>query len=280
MIKRTLLWVCLGLGLVTAAAAVEEPPRLIAQTHDSGFPDGHDTYNGMGAASDGNIYYALSSPRFDVGARMFCFNPRTDEIRQLGDLTEMCGELGQNTIVQGKSHVNFVEANGKLYFATHIGFYSVIDGMEKMGIPPEGWKPYPGGHLLSYDLKTGAFEDFGIGPQAEGIITMNMDTVRGRIYGITWPKGIFFRYDLAKKDWKAFGPQSQLGEDGKGDTYRTICRSIAVNPDDGSAYFTIAEGDILRYDYAQDTVAKVEGENLRKDYFGIYDPSSPGHMGY
>ena len=34
-----------------------------------------------------------------------------------------------------------------------------------MGIPPAGYKPYPGGHLLAYDLKTGKFEDFGIAPR-------------------------------------------------------------------------------------------------------------------
>ena len=31
--------------------------------------------------------------------------------------------------------------------------------METMGIPPVGYKPYPGGHFLSYDMRTGKFED-------------------------------------------------------------------------------------------------------------------------
>ena len=182
--------------------------------------------------------------------------------------------------MQGKSHVNFVESKGKLYFCTHAGYYSIINGEEKMGIPPAGWTPYPGGHLLSYDLATEKFEDFGIPVPGEGVLALNMDTQRGRIYGISWPKGHFFRYDLASKETKDFGLFAEQGEDGKGPTYRTLCRSIAVNLADGSAWFTTSTGDIYRYDYNADKVAKLEGEDLRKDYFGLYDPTSPGHMGY
>ncbi|NLH15264.1 MAG: hypothetical protein GX455_01665 [Phycisphaerae bacterium] len=254
--------------------------KLTARTFNSGFPDAHDTYNGMGTGSDGRIYYVLCSERFDVGAQMFAFDPTTQKIQHLGDLTEACGEKGKNTIVQGKSHVNFVEADGKLYFSTHIGYYSIIDGMEKMGIPPAGWKPYPGGHLLAYEIKTGRFEDLGIVPQNEGVLTTNMDSRRGRIFGLTWPKGIFFRFDVAKKDMKNFGSVFAEGENGKGASYRTICRSIAVNLDDGSAWFTNSEGTLFRYDAQSDSLSPIVGEDMKKDYFGLYDPTSAGHMGY
>jgi hypothetical protein len=176
--------------------------------------------------------------------------------------------------------VNFVEAGGKLYFATHIGFYSIIDDMEKAGIPPAGMKPYPGGHLLAYDMATGRFQDFGAGPRHEGIITMNLDTRRMRIYGITWPTGVFFRYDIPRKEWKELGAFFELGENGKGATYRTICRSLAVDPEDGSVYFSTSEGTIHRYRYDRDAVEDVQGDNLKKDYFGSYDVTSPGHMAY
>lgn len=254
--------------------------KLIAKTYNSGFADAHDTYNGMGTGSDGKIYYVLSSERYDVGGQMYSFDPKTKKLTHVGDLTEVCGEKGKNTIVQGKSHVNFVEANGKLYFSTHIGYYSIVDGKETWGIPPAGWKPYPGGHLLSYDLKTGRFEDFGVAPGKEGVLASAMDTRRGRLFGLTWSSGSFFRYDLAKKDWKDFGKMCAEGEDGTGANYRTVCRSIAVDLDDGSAYFTTSEGTIMRYRADKDSVEPVAGENMIKDYFGLYDPISPGHMGY
>ncbi len=264
----------------TSADPFQPARRLIARTYNSGFPEGHDTYNGMGCASDGNVYYVLSSEKHDVAGQMFCFDPKRRQVRHLADLTEACGEKGQNVIVQGKSHVNFVESDGRLYFATHIGFYSVIDGMEKMGVPPSGWKPYPGGHLLAYGLKSGKFEDLGIAPDREGILSFNMDTRRGRLFGLTWPSGIFFRFDLATRQMKSFGKSCAEGENGKGEAYRTICRSIAVDPIDGSAWYTTSEGSILHYQASTDSVEVVKKEDLKKDYFGLYDPTSPGHMGY
>lgn len=274
----------IALVCLCSAHAQQDPflpaHKIIGQKHNSGFPDGHDTYNGMGAASDGRIYYVLSTYVHDVGARMFSFDPATGTIELLGDITEACGEKGKNSVVQGKSHVSFVESGGKLYFSTHAGYYSIIDGMEKMGVPPAGWTPYPGGHLLAFDLESKSFEDLGIAVPLEGILTTNMDVKRGRIYGITWPKGIFFRFDLSKREYRTFGQISEKGEDGVGPAYRTLCRSICINPSDGAAYFTNSDGVIFRYDCEKETISPVAGDDLRKDYFGLYDPTSPGHMGY
>ena len=263
-----------------AAGSVGNPAKLTADTYDSGFALAHDTYNGLSAASDGKIYYVLSSQAYDVAAQMYCFDPATRKIGHLGDLSAACGEKGLKAVAQGKSHVNFVECRGKLYFATHTGFYAVIDDMEKMGPPPPGWKPYPGGHFLAYDMATGKFQSLAVAPRGEGIITMNMDGRRGRLYGLTWPTGYFLRYDLAKKELKDLGPTCLQGENGKGAGYRTICRSLAVDPDDGSVYFTNGDGAIFRYRYDRDQIETVAGEDMKKDYFGLYDPASPGHMGY
>jgi hypothetical protein len=254
--------------------------KIIAKTYDSGFALGHDSYNAMGIGSDGRVYYVLSSESIDQGAKMFCFDPKTQQIKELGELTDACGEKGSKAIPQGKSHVNFIEVNGKLYFGTHLGFYSSVEGKESMGIPPAGYKPYPGGHLLCYDMKTGKFEDYGIAPGREGVLTFNMDKKGGRLFALTWPSGIFYRYNLATRDQKDFGKMCAKGEDGVGADYRTVCRSIVVNQDDGSAYFTTSEGAIYRYDPASDSVAAVQGEDMKKDYFGLYDPTNPGHMGY
>lgn len=263
-----------------AAKSTGGEKKLIAKVYNSGFAEAHDTYNGMGVSTDGVIYYVLCSDKADLGAKMYSLNPANGEIRLLGDLTEASGEKDAKSISQGKSHVNFIESNGKLYFATHIGFYSIIDGMEKMGIPPAGMKAYRGGHLLAFDIKAGAFEDLGMIPRGEGVLTLNMDTQRGRIYGLSWPTGFMFRYDLQKKELKELGDFFRKGENGKGDTYRTICRSLAVDPTDGSVYFTNGDGDISVYRYAADRVEMFAPGEMNKDYFGLYDPTSAGHMAY
>jgi hypothetical protein len=255
-------------------------PKLTARVHPAGFALAHDTFNGMAAGSDGKIYYVLSSESYETGAQAYSFDPATSQTKHLGDLTEACGEGGKKSIVQGKSHVSFVESNGKLYFATHVGYYSIIDGMEKMGVPPPGFHAYPGGHILSLDMASGKLEDLGKVPNGEGIITMSMDVKRGRIFALTWPTGNFFRFDLAKREFKDFGPFFEKGENGQGASYRTICRSIAVQPDEGTAWFTRGEGTIFRYDPVRDAVDIFKDENLKRDYFGLYDFTQGGHMAY
>jgi len=269
-------------GMTVREPAEGKAKKLTAKRYFSGFDEAHDTYNAISTASDGRIYYVLSSARYDKGGQMYVYDPRTDSIRFLADLTVVCGEKDARAIAQGKSHVNFRERDGKLYFATHVGYYQIIDGAECMPVdPPPGYHLYPGGHILSYDLTTGAFEDLALAPHGEGIITMAMDALRGQIYGITWPKGYFIHYDINSGTLEELGLVSANGEAGTpGDDYRVLCRSMFVDERDGYVYYSTAEGDIFRYVPGMERPEKVEGVDLRKDYFGRYDPSRPGSMGY
>jgi hypothetical protein len=97
---------------------------------------------------------------------------------------------------------------------------------------------------------------------------------------LTWPTGYFLRYDLGAHELKTLGPAAGLGERGKGSSYRTLCRSLVVDPEDGLVYFTTSEGAVLKYVPETNSIEKVAGVNMVKDYFGTYDPTSPGHMGY
>ena len=255
---------------------------LTAKRYFSGFDDAHDTYNAISEASDGKIYYVLSSALIDKGGQMYVYDPETDETKFLADLTDVSGEKGHGAIAQGKSHVRFHEKDGILYFATHVGYYEIIDGSERLPVnPPDGYKLYPGGHFLSYDLSSGEFDELAIAPDGEGIITMTMDKDRGHIYGITWPKGYFIHYDMNTKKLKNLGLVSAMGEAGTpGDDYRVVCRSMFVDHRDGAVYYSTSEGDIFSYSPNSEAVKKVENVNLRLDYFGKYDPTDPGSMGY
>ncbi len=261
----------------------QQPPpgpgkHLIAHAYNSGFAEGHDSYNSMGTGSDGKIYYVLSSESYDVAAQMFVFDPATKRITHLGDLNEACGQAGTKAIPQGKSHVNFVESHRKLYFATHIGVYANVNGRDTMGQPPPGYQPYPGGHFLAYEMDSGKFEDLATNPNHDGIIAATLDPDRGRLYGLTWPSGHFLRFDLAKKGLRDLGPiPGQLPDV---PVYRALCRAPVVARDDGSVYFTTVDGLILHYSYAADSMEVLQGEDMKKDYFGQFDPNVPGHMGY
>ena len=256
--------------------------KLIAKRYYSGFELAHDTYNAISTGKDGKIYYILSSEAIDKGGQMYVYDPETDQTNFLADLTNICGEKDMKAISQGKSHVRFYESNGKLYFATHVGYYEMIDGMERMPeTKPDGFKLYPGGHIVSYDLDTGKFEDLALIPYGEGVITMEMDTERQQIYGITWATGFFFHYDLNTGKLKNLGKVSANGEAGMpGDSYRALCRSMFVDHRDGAVYYSTSEGYIYTYSPGASSPKKVEGTDLRLDYFGKYDPTRPGNMGY
>ncbi len=254
--------------------------KITATIYDSGFEYSHDTYNGLSSASDGKIYYVLCSEKMDVAGQFYCFDPAAGKIEHLGDLTELCGEKEMKVVAQGKSHVNFCEMKGKLYFSTHLGYYSIIDGMEKPGLPKDGYGPYRGGHLLAFDMKTRKTEDLGIPPDKGGILTMNMDTVRGLIYGLTWPAGNLFRFTVETGEMEDLGAFTGKGENGKGQEFRVICRSIAVNQEDGTIYLTNAEGEIKQLRLGHNKVETIEGEDMRKDYFGTYDIFTSGSMAY
>jgi hypothetical protein len=253
---------------------------LRATAYDSHFPDAAkpgEAYNGMGVSSDGTIYYVLSSSQYDIPGQMYSFNPKTKAITHIANLNDAVGQGKMKAVAQGKSHVNFVQDGDKLYFSTHLGYYNNTGGVERTAAAPNGYRPYPGGHFMSYDMKTGKFTNLATAPGGQGIIAMNMDVQRGRLYGITWPAGDFLRYDLKTKTLKDLGTLFHGGELGTlGSTYRAICRRIVIDPRDGSAYFTTGDGAIHRYDYAADKVETIAGVNLKKDYFGSYNPSMHG----
>jgi hypothetical protein len=255
---------------------------LIARCFDSGFPDAHDTYNAMSMASDGRLYYVLSSDKLDVGGQMFRFNPSSEEIKHLGDLNVICGQSDKKCIAQGKSHVLFYEYQQKLYFATHVGYYQLIDGMDRLPEQaPDGFDLYPGGHILSYDLGNETFEDLSMIPDGEGVVSMCMDTQRGNMFGITWPTGQFFTYQVKDKKLTLLGKISGNGEAGTpGEDFRSLCRSLVVDEDTGHCYWTTIEGDIFYVDPMELKIHRLSNAHLRLDYFGKYEPSLPGTMGY
>jgi len=255
---------------------------MIAKRIYSGFSEAHDTYGALSIASDGKIYYILSSEDPKIGGHFYVYDPKKSKSDLIGDLTELCGEKEVKVIGQGKSHVPFYEMEGKLYFSTHIGIYELIDGMDRLPKNPiKGYGRYPGGHFLSYDLNTKQVMDLGKAPYGEGIISMTMDIHRGNIFAITWPTGYFLHFDLKSNLIKNIGKISYNGEGGfPRSDFRVLCRSLVVDPNSGIVYFSNAEGDILYYNPVSELVQKKEKSNLKKDYFGQYDPTMPGSMAY
>lgn len=255
---------------------------LAAVKHGAAPAGADDTYNAMSCAGNGKIYYVVSSSSLEKDGTMYVYDPATGKIELVTGLATICGEEKKKIVPQGKSHVRFYEKDGKLYFATHAGYYETVGGLPQIpASPPAGYERYSGGHILSYDLASGAFEDLALAPGNQGIITMTMDTARGQIYVLTWPKGELVHYDIMLNESKNLGPVSAQGEAGiPGDSYRILCRSMFVDAGEGDVYFSTADGDIFNYNPQWPSIQKLEGVDLRRDYFGKYDPGMPGTMAY
>ncbi|MHB9028191.1 MAG: hypothetical protein ACYC9O_05440 [Candidatus Latescibacterota bacterium] len=230
---------------------------------DAGFLYGETNYHAVQQASDGNVYYAINSHAHGQSASLFRYDPRSGEVKLLGSMNPATGEDGTKVFNQDKIHCDLYEMNGKLWFSTQGGSYG-----------GGNYGPYPGGHFLSYDLKTEKITDFGIAAPAkgsvpgEGIVCMGMDTKRGRMYGITWPGMLFVYYDAASGKMKNFGKKVET----PGITDLTAVpgnRAIGVDPRTGNVYWHNMDETISRYVYDTDAVEILEKPRLDLPIFKL-----------
>lgn len=253
-------------AIVTAACAPRgarapgDERVLVAERFDAGFSKGDSGYKGIGRGGD-RIYYQISCHRIESHAQVFAFDPATRAIEHVADLGEAVGEKGAKRVPQGKIHVDFIEHRGKLYTATHMGYYRTVGDIELPGTA-EGYGTYPGGHFLSYDMAARRFEDLGRAPEEEGIITMAMDKERERLYGLTWPGGLFVHTDIRSRAFKNHGPVFGKAERGRGEERSLICRTMALDPREGSVYWSDTRGAVYAYRPASDSVETLQGTTL------------------
>jgi hypothetical protein len=251
-----------------------------ARLHASDFQRSDSNFYSLTCGSDGRVYFTLCTHSIDHYARMYRYDPNHDALTLLGDMGHITGEAGRKLIPQGKSHTPYFEMEGKLYLATHFGYYAPDTSQERPGEVPAGYHPYPGGHFLEVDMASGAVRDLVRAPEGEGIITCTLDPQRRRLYGLTWPSGLLLYHDIGTPDLRIVGPVSRQGEMGQGDTYMCLCRSFAIAPNIGMLYFTNPDGAILRFDPRDDSVATLPHVSLQRDILGVWDFRKPGHQGY
>lgn len=150
-----------------------------------------------------------------------------------------------------------------LHLTTHCGAYKRGGSEER--------EPYPGGHFISYNIATGEFEDYGIGEPEEGMVCMDMDTERGRMYTVTYPGLIFIYYDIASGTKKSFG--KAVATPGIDDVMKvTGPRSLAIDPRTGNVYWNNFDETIVCYDYAKDTVETIDEPDFNRSILNVSMP--------
>jgi len=209
--------------------------HAFARSHFAGhdFVDGQ--WQGIIAASDGKTYFSFSSHSPKHNAQFYRYDPKTDKVEHLIDVGVWCGykDSPGKWNAQGKIHSNIYEHKGKLYCTTT----SAHSSFEH---------PYPGGHFLAYDLKTGVFEDLakldldGKG----GLLSAVFEPVRERVYAIHQHETTLCYYDLETKKVTVVGPAEDGGMQ---------CRSL-ITDRHGVVYGSMRDGVIYRYHPETDTI--------------------------
>jgi hypothetical protein len=208
------------------------------------------------AASDGKVYAGLANHGGD--GHFVYYDSKQDHVRDVGNLTELCGESDLYRGPQSKIHAKFGEGkDGCIYFGTHGGFWW---NYSRFGTK-DG---YPGAHWMAFDPKNGQVRDFGIGPRYEGINTGAYDPQFNRIYGLTHPRGHFVYYDVAAK---------RTADLGRIDNWESICRALGID-DDGNVYGSFGAGQVFKYDPRVDAISELsvhvpirpKGVSLGRDY--------------
>lgn len=247
-----------GVILSGAARAAPQPARTV-QVDFRIFPnlqmmDGN--WAALFAASDGKVYAGLAYHGGD--GHLVYYDSKTDRMRDVGNLTALCGESFEKRGPQSKIHAKFGEGkDGRIYFGTHGGnWWDYARFGTKEG--------YPGAHWMAYDPRTDRVEDFGLCCPNEGINTGAYDPQWNRIYGLTHPRGHFVYYDVAKR---------VSVDKGRINNFESICRTIGID-DRGNAYGSFGEGQVFKYDPRTDHITELpvrlpirpKGISLGRDY--------------
>jgi hypothetical protein len=117
---------------------------------------------------------------------------------------------------------------------------------------------YPGGHLYRYNPKKsnkivkladmpGELEDLGIPVPKNSIYALTTSPAGDAIYGLTYPDGHFFIYDIIGKKFIDLGPlDDEATFHGPERNWRSLPRALVCD-EDGKVYTSATNGEIVYY---------------------------------
>jgi hypothetical protein len=199
-------------------------------------------WSALYGAKSGKIYIGLCTHA--DAAHFYEFDPATQAMRHIVDLTKLHNERGEGISTNGKIHVRMGEdKDGNIYF----GGLNEDTGPEC--IDPSS---YAGAFWYRFNPKLDKVEILGKISRLFGLLGMVYEPVYNRLYGLA-EDGHLYLYDVAK----------QLTRDlGKVDDW-DICRTIFAD-DKGNVYGSFPVAQIWKYDPITDEV--IDFPNIRLQY--------------
>jgi hypothetical protein len=193
-------------------------------------------FSAMTAGPDGRIYAGTCNAS-KIGACLIAYDPKTQRQEKLADMREVCGETNSKLLPQSKIHSQIrFDSKGVAWFGTHCYDWNTLEQYEKS--PTD----YPGGHLVTYDTRTGKATDLGILVPHESIMSLALAERVGKVYCVLHPTGRFVVYDIRTR---------KVSD--KGRILGYPCR-VTIALRDGRGYTFTINGDVVRYDPAMDRV--------------------------
>ena len=226
------------------------PPRDVIPSEESAI-------RALAVSPQGLLYGATSGTR----SHLFVLDPQHGYVQPLGWLR------GVTTV----HHALAISRDGDVYIGGSLG---VDNG-------GEGYQGYAGAHLLKYARKPAEprpdqvnlecpVADLGVVWPGEGIYALAIDRERDVLYGLTYPTGQFFSYDVRKSLFRMHGRVAEhIAPGEKFEKDRALGRALFVARN-GDVFTTGEDGAFFHFDR--------QGGKLEK--LGITAPTVPGREPY
>jgi len=264
---------CLVLGLVLSGTALGQGDAkgLNTNLHRIDYRDlGYWPKNLIEASSSkvtslitdrerGLIFGATSGPR----AHLFCFSPAHDHVRPLGYLPK--GNGVRKALALGHDGMLYAATGKDMTLAAQIsedwGSGLGSDHIQKKmwADLQEEYSGYQDGRIYRFNPerwmemryhadKAAEVEDLGVAVEGEGVYCMIASEDGTKLYGVSYPRGFFFVFDLESGESSTLGPiwdEAIYAGPKKGE--RSLPGALILD-DQGRCYFSVDRGRLCRYD--------------------------------
>jgi hypothetical protein len=235
----------------------------------------------------GRIYGATSGKR----AQIFAFEPSTNHLRPLGVLPE--GNGVRNAVVVGQDGVVYFGAGRDMTlpqplsndWGRELGHEHIV---KKMWADIEAsYADYPGGHVYRFDPKNwdaarykanqkATVEDLGIPVPGEAIYCLAGSRGKDKLYGVTYPHGKFFVFDVASRQTTVVGDTwRQVIFSGPRKALRSLPTAI-ISDANGRCFYTSEDGRLCYYDPDKGDLVETK-EYVPGEIYPIHAGSRPFH---
>lgn len=240
------LLIILSLPLITSLAQENNPPQgknaIVDHFRFTGNNREESMWSALYGAKSGKIYIGLCTHA--EAAHFYEFDPATETMRHIVDLTKLHNERGEGINTTGKIHVRMGEDNdGNIYFA------GLNEDTGPECIDPSSYK---GAYWYRYNPVLDKVDVLGLISRNFGLLGMIMDPEYMRLYGLA-EDGHLYMHDIEKEFTRDLGRVDDWD----------ICRTIFAD-DKGNVYGSYPVAQIWKYNPVKDEI--IDFPNIRLQY--------------